>query len=351
MLYGGFPSMSVLSSRDRTQALEDSLEQFWCIAKPVVQSAMAIHMVLLVVFAVLDKPLMVAANVLSLLLYIGCLMALRHRHYRAASLAMCSEIVAHAWFATWQLGWDSNFHYYVLCILPIVIYNYRTAPKRHLLLVSGILVTLAGGYLLHPAAGLPPPVMQLFGTINIITALLLLLYGTAASFHHSTKMQLDLLHSASHDSLTNLYNRRRILDQATSGEGVTGSLILFDVDHFKYINDHFGHDCGDLVLQGIADVIRREVRQSDLAARWGGEEFLVLLPSAPTSVAWTVAERIRQRLAEVTQPLGRGPARVTATLAVCEIRNCEAFASALERADQALYRGKQEGRDRVMLAA
>jgi diguanylate cyclase (GGDEF)-like protein len=164
-------------------------------------------------------------------------------------------------------------------------------------------------------------------------------------------MQLDLLHSASHDSLTNLYNRRRILDQADQHSGVTGSLILFDVDHFKHINDRFGHDCGDLVLQGIADVIRREVRHSDLAARWGGEEFLVLLPQARTEVAWGVAERIRQRLTDVTQSLERGPARVTATLAVCEIRDCEAFASALERADQALYRGKQEGRDRVMLAA
>ena len=343
--------MSVLSSRDRDQALEDSLEQFWCVAKPVVQSAMAIHLVLLAVFVLLDKTLMVWANVLSVSMYLGCLAALRRRRYRAASLTMCSEIVAHAWLATWQLGWDSNFHYYMLCILPIVIYNYRTAPKRHLLLVIAILVTLAGGYLLHPAAGLSPWVMHLFGTSNIICALLLLLYGTGASFHHSTKMQLDLLHSASHDSLTNLYNRRRILDRAVNGQCLNGSLILFDIDHFKHINDRFGHDCGDLVLQGIADVIRREVRQSDLAARWGGEEFLVLLPSAPTSVAWTVAERIRQRLTEVTQALERGPARVTATLAVCEIRNCEAFASALERADQALYRGKQEGRDRVMLAA
>ncbi|WP_308812099.1 GGDEF domain-containing protein [Pseudomonas oryzihabitans] len=123
------------------------------------------------------------------------------------------------------------------------------------------------------------------------------------------------------------------------------------VDHFKHINDRFGHDCGDLVLQGIADVIRREVRHSDLAARWGGEEFLVLLPQAQAEVAWGVAERIRQRMIEVTQSLERGPARVTATLAVCEIRDCEAFASALERADRALYRGKQEGRDRVMLAA
>ncbi len=343
--------MTALSYRDRNQALNDSLGKFWQVAKPVVQAAMAIHVALLVVFILLDQILMAWANVLSIAAYVGCLAALRQRRYRIASLTMSCEIVAHAWIATWQLGWDSNFHYYVLCILPIVIYNYRTAPIRHLLLVSGILVTLAGGYLLHPPATLAPLAMKLFGTINIISALGLLLYGTGASFHHSTKMQLDLLHSASHDSLTNLYNRRRILDQAEKHCGVSGSLILFDVDHFKHINDRFGHDCGDLVLQGIADVIRREVRHSDLAARWGGEEFLVLLPQARTEVAWGVAERIRQRLTEVTESLERGPARVTATLAVCEIRDCEAFASALERADQALYRGKQEGRDRVMLAA
>lgn len=343
--------MSALSHRDRNQALEHSLERFWDVAKPVVQAAMCIHVALLVVFVLLDQALMAWANVCSVVAYVGCLAALRQRRYRVASLTMSCEIVAHAWIATWQLGWDSNFHYYVLCILPIVIYNYRTAPIRHLLLVLGILVTLAGGYLLHPATNLAPLAIKLFGTVNIICALVLLLYGTGASFHHSTKMQLDLLHSASHDSLTNLYNRRRILHQAEQQAGVNGSLILFDVDHFKHINDRFGHDCGDLVLQRIADVIRCEVRHTDLAARWGGEEFLVLLPQARTEVAWSVAERIRQRLGEVTQSLERGPTRVTATLAVCEIRDCEAFASALERADQALYRGKQEGRDRVMLAA
>ncbi len=343
--------MTALSYRDRHQALDHSLERFWEVAKPVVQAAMGIHLVLLLIFALLDQMAMVWANVLSVSFYVGCLAALRRRHYRVASLTMSCEIVGHACFATWQLGWDSNFHFYVLCILPIIIYNYRTAPRRHLLLVLGILVTLAGGYLLHPPASLSPLAMKLFGTGNIISALLLLLYGTGASFYHSTKMQLDLLHSASHDSLTNLYNRRRILDQADQDQCLSGSLILFDVDHFKHINDRFGHDCGDLVLQRIADVIRREVRHSDLAARWGGEEFLVLLPQARTEVAWGVAERIRQRLGEVTQSLERGPARVTATLAVCEIRDCEAFASALERADQALYRGKQEGRDRVMLAA
>ncbi|MEH3024107.1 MAG: GGDEF domain-containing protein [Pseudomonas oryzihabitans] len=343
--------MSTLSSRDRARALEDSLAQFWRVATPVVQSALAIHVGLLAVFTLFDQPLMVAANVLSVLVYILCLAALRRGRYRFTSLAMSGEIIAHACLATWQLGWESNFHYYVLCILPIVIYNYRTAPKRHLLLVLGILVTLAGGFLLHRPPGLSPAATQAFGVGNIVFSLLLLLYGTAASFHHSSKMQLNLLHSASHDSLTNLYNRRRILDQARQEEGISGSLILFDVDHFKSINDRFGHDCGDLVLQRIADVIRHEVRHSDLAARWGGEEFLVLLPKASTGVAWSVAERIRLRLAEVTETLERGPGRVTATLAVCEIRDCEVFASALERADQALYRGKQEGRDRVMLAA
>ena len=343
--------MNTLSSRDRARALEDSLEQFWRVAKPVVQGAMAIHVALLAVFALFGQTLMVIANVLSVLVYVACLDGLRRRQYRFTSLAMSSEIVAHACLATWQLGWESNFHYYVLCILPIISYNYRTAPKRHLLLTLGILLTLAGGFLLHRPAGLPPAATQALGTGNIFFSLALLLYGTAASFHHSSKMQLHLLHSASHDSLTNLYNRRRILDQARQQDGMTGSLILFDVDHFKAINDLFGHECGDLVLQRIADVIRREVRHADLAARWGGEEFLVLLPQAGTTVAWAVAERIRLRLAEVSETLDHGPMRVTATLAVCEIRDCEAFANALERADQALYRGKQQGRDRVMLAA
>ncbi len=90
---------------------------------------------------------------------------------------------------------------------------------------------------------------------------------------------------------------------------MTGSLILFDVDHFKHINDRFGHDCGDLVLQGIATSSAARCAIRIWRRGWGGEEFLVLLPQARTEVAWGVAERIRQRLTDVTQSLERGPAR------------------------------------------
>jgi len=151
------------------------------------------------------------------------------------------------------------------------------------------------------------------------------------------------------DALTGVGNRRR-LDRDLAIEANNGdtpvAVIMVDVDHFKRINDEHGHDAGDQALRAVADVLRREVRTGDVVYRYGGEEFCVLLAHTNTTEAGQVAERIRfavSRMAlAVDQPL-------TVSIGVA-LGNGAHVSQTMLRADEALFKSKDGGRDRVTLA-
>lgn len=124
------------------------------------------------------------------------------------------------------------------------------------------------------------------------------------------------------------------------------SVAICDVDHFKRINDEHGHDTGDAVLRAIASLLADNVRVNDVAARWGGEEFVLLLPDSSIDAATEIAERCRQAIHDA-HPSGLP---VTATFGVAEHDGAEQAGELLRRADVALYDGKRQGRDRVIVS-
>jgi len=156
------------------------------------------------------------------------------------------------------------------------------------------------------------------------------------------------------DSLTNLYNRRHFAKVA-GGEikracryGRPLAVIMLDIDRFKRANDTYGHTVGDHILQGVAACCRQELRKVDIVGRYGGDEFVVLLPENDLAAARQVAERLRKRIAQRQLNTPKGPATVTASLGIAAV-DCEdtTLEQLLSRADQALYAAKQSGRNRV----
>ncbi|MCE3252087.1 MAG: hypothetical protein K0Q67_1097 [Cellvibrio sp.] len=155
------------------------------------------------------------------------------------------------------------------------------------------------------------------------------------------------------DPLTQLYNRFGI-DQiiaSLSGNSYLQtpndprySLLVIDIDHFKRINDQHGHDTGDLVLQHVAKVIQTHLRAGDYVGRWGGEEFIVIMPSASKKTAMAMAEMIREALFS-TEFDPANPLTVSASFGVSERQPSEDFASCFKRADNALYKAKEHGRN------
>ena len=153
------------------------------------------------------------------------------------------------------------------------------------------------------------------------------------------------------DALTGIFNRRKLNDQLRAETrkarryGRPLSIIFFDIDHFKRTNDSFGHDVGDQVLQVTVDLVRQRLRQDDLFARYGGDEFVILCPETELEGACALAENIRSSIAQREYSWG---GKVTVSAGVVQYDACDLSAdAALRRADDALYRAKDEGRNRV----
>jgi two-component system, cell cycle response regulator len=173
---------------------------------------------------------------------------------------------------------------------------------------------------------------------------------------HSLFLMEETHRLARTDPLTGLANRRTLTERLEhelrvsqrSGQPLT--VALCDVDHFKRINDSFGHNVGDAALRQIGCLLEDAVRSVDLVGRWGGEEFLVVLPGATGALGTTVAERLRAAVEASRFPNGV-PDLVTVSVGVACLAGDEPAHALLERADQALYEAKEQGRNRVVCAA
>lgn len=156
------------------------------------------------------------------------------------------------------------------------------------------------------------------------------------------------------DSLTGVYNRR-YLDQRLEEEvarshrhGYALSCLMIDIDHFKRVNDRYGHQEGDRVLQAIGTVIRQAVRISDVVGRYGGEEFTVIAPSTSLLSAMVVGERIRTRVEQCEFRIADDTVHVTVSIGVAELTPSGSAQSLIAAADRALYLAKTAGRNRVV---
>ena len=189
--------------------------------------------------------------------------------------------------------------------------------------------------------------------VNLAISALVTLLVLGITLYAVNRYQLRLERAAKTDALTGLNNRQAfeiLIEQALLEFGRTQqplSMILFDIDLFKQINDRFGHLAGDRVLKDIAGILRSVGRESDAPTRWGGEEFLILLKNCPLERAAAVAEKLRLAIARHRFALAEPDVPVTVSLGVAQYRGGETQNDFFMRADVALYRAKRAGRNRA----
>jgi two-component system cell cycle response regulator len=158
------------------------------------------------------------------------------------------------------------------------------------------------------------------------------------------------------DELTNLYNRRYFLESAereAAGSvryGQDLSLLMLDLDFFKQINDNHGHPAGDTVLKQTARVLEESIRQYDVACRYGGEEFAVIMPNTRLSDARTFCERLRKKMESMTVPYESKELRFTVSIGLAQFAPeiDKSISDLIKRADDGLYAAKKQGRNRVV---
>ena len=234
---------------------------------------------------------------------------------------------------------------YTLMVIAGGTLAYSTSTGVLLLFMNFTLVSLIGRCLWEGGALLTSLAVSLILAHVLLTRLLSRLNRTMVE---NVSMKLDSAHDSFVDPLTRLWNRRRLrlfvdmLIPASRRSGQPFCIILMDLDHFKKYNDERGHQAGDELLITVSRIIQSCAREQDLVVRYGGEEFLVVLPNTALDDARGVADRILNTV--------RGMTRVTISAGLDEFAEGADIDSMIRRADEALYAAKQAGRDRLKIA-
>jgi diguanylate cyclase (GGDEF)-like protein len=217
-----------------------------------------------------------------------------------------------------------------------------------------IITVLANPYLL-----IIPKLLNVVAGCVVLGLLLMRWLPSAIMEHEASEQRADDLETlAAIDGLTGLYNRRhfQILSLAEWARFQRYlrplSVLIIDVDHFKAVNDRFGHDVGDSALKIIANACNSAKRDSDIAARIGGEEFALLLPETNEAAALIVAERLREMVRECSPTLLTEKLKLTVSIGIATATpSMSGISSLMKRGDDALYEAKRSGRDRISVAS
>jgi diguanylate cyclase (GGDEF)-like protein len=256
----------------------------------------------------------------------------------------------------------------VVYLMPFLFGVFRLDRARLLFLALLVLLAYAGMvlYSAHTRPGSIDTATEV--TLFVVLGTVLPWFAAMGGYIHKLRVRLnesnrdlqqalEKVHDLSiHDELTGMYNRRYLMEALRREQvryarsGSQFSVCLLDIDHFKQINDESGHPVGDLVLQEFARLTQTTLRGADICGRFGGEEFMLLLPQTESERAKVIAERLRLAIAQRDFPGMHVQRRITATVGIAAYRPKEDIEQTIARADAALYRGKAQGRNCVVLS-
>lgn len=291
---------------------------------------------------------------------------LNHNHHSQLAFGVgVFEISIFALVATVLMGWESGFYLVLIEAIPLNFYNVKMKKSARVLLgcvLSAVLLILFGYAKFTPLPGvLDSSMTTLIYAVNLVAicfifALMGYLFELSSSDAEKEIVIANqkLLTVANTDPVTNLINRRIMMNKIEAERakvdlgGKPFSLIMIDIDNFKQINDEYGHEGGDFVLVNLSKMISISVRKTDIVSRWGGDEFLILLPETLVQYGELVAEKVRLRITHAPFVYREMDIAVTVTLGVAQCDGTTNIGGCLRRADQALYQGKQIGKNRVV---
>jgi diguanylate cyclase (GGDEF)-like protein len=239
----------------------------------------------------------------------------------------------------------------LVCIAVIIkIKNLKSSPKVYWILLAGASMTYLGVFIDFVEEFFDEQALdfgdfedfiQTFGFITLFIGIQCWL-----SLHNSIMKNLKLISELDH--LTGILNRRAFYQKVAEYKQITkGSLLLLDLDHFKQINDTYGHRYGDIVIKETAEQLKSIIRKQDLLARWGGEEFLIFLLDCDEVEAVLIANTIQHHMAQYEFVLTDNAINATVSIGVYQSKNIHLLDEGINHADEALYKAKANGRNCV----
>lgn len=352
-----------------TRAMSDEIKY-----KTICFGVALIHLLFTIVFGMQHiMPLFLYNIAITIFYSFHGFVTIKKKQYIFIYISSLTEVLFHSGFASILLGWNWGFMIYTIALVPVAFYlaytftDYRgsiVSPvfSSTIVIVYYILVQVICKQTVPLYQGKYPSSMPgIFYYFNtMVTFAMLLIFSTL--FALEIRYMQRRLEQENHalgeiarlDPLTHLLNRRsmntcmrQIMEQAVKSEH-TFCLIMADIDDFKVVNDTYGHECGDMVIIEISNIISDIVREDDYVCRWGGEEILILI-QADLAAATKVAERICQGIASKKISYKEKEIQVTITLGLSAYQEGASIRSLIEKADQNLYRGKNNGKNQVVV--
>lgn len=324
---------------------------------------LVVHCVFMVYFIVHNLKPLICINLASMLIYAIALLLNRNGRTNAAIFLMNAEICCYCVSNAVLLGWEASTQWFLpTAMLPCqILYPIDKRIKRFYL--SLLSAAMLGCYLLRiysqPVYDTNVSLVVLLNIITVVGATVICLefsrIGTALTEAYY-KQRIDNLSSDAYvDSLTGLWNRRYATEKLTAMTadtcqgGAVFSLAMLDVDFFKKVNDTHGHPFGDIVLRKLSNCIVQHFRAHDIAVRWGGEEFLIILPSTTGLHTRKKMEAFRHTIQNMVTESESIRQQITVTIGISEYHSGMSIHHAIEQSDIALYAGKNNGRNQVVL--
>lgn len=323
--------------------------------------ALLFHISFFIIFLILEIYTLASINIISLMIYIFCIFILNEEKESLISKIIYFEVLLHALIVSLYIGIESGFHYYIysLALLPFFIIS-----KTFNIFLLRLFIIIAISIALHLYFTFFEPILHLntntLAYMNYFNLSSFIFAGGTIIYLYTRKLG-DLKNALEvqslYDPLTKIYNRRyaieaynKEINKALRTEEST-SLLMIDIDFFKKVNDTYGHACGDKVIIETVMKIQEVIRPHDILSRWGGEEFLLLLPNTNKEELQIIAYRINEVIRENSITWNATSISITVTLGGSLLHKSENLLSFINRADIALYDGKNEGRDCYKLSS
>ncbi len=327
------------------------------------------HVIYLVMFILLGVKEMAVFNVFSVCFYGSLLYLVRKPRLRIPLLAaVLMEITVHACMGIYYIGWNNGFGMFMLFIMPVPFYMpLKKIYLPYLLSAVPLVVFVAAKIILgNPARSVysfHDPVANntiyfintFFGSVILLYVASIYMFDRELNKIRMTEKNESLQKIATIDPLTELFNRRAMMDylklvQSSCRKSKKSYIIAIgDIDDFKKVNDTYGHEAGDEVLKAVSKIMADNVPAEGYVSRWGGEEFLLLIPSNDIDVGISCADKVRREISELTfLHDSRIPYNVTVTIGMCKALPDDDFEKVISEADKRLYRGKNQGKNCVI---
>ncbi len=353
------------NTEQNLEALDNDLQvfrysrmlQFLSISIAIVAFSFAI------LIAIICKEIeVVLFTVFISLIYVCFFFIFRTRHLKSGFYGLLFFSFLNGIAGILFTGWKSCIFFYLLVMIPVILYHPKISRREitiwcivfGLVILTGVVI----GFEIPPVLRFNSLQIQTMSSYNLVFTCIVLAGILYLDYRNSNIISQELMEAnrklsiqASRDSLTNLLNRRT-MNQMIQIEHVRSKrsnkpfgLIMADVDDFKMVNDEFGHAAGDMVLTELSALIVGTLRKQDLTARWGGEEFLILLPETDFEGVQVIAEKIRDLVSQSSFSFQGKNIIVTLSIGGVICNDQEDWDDCIRHADRALYYGKNHGKN------